>query len=296
MHPRLPPEGTLTAPLLPDVLLERYAESLVPTEYGVFRVVVFREREDPMVEHLALVYGDIQNGQDILTRAHSECWTGEVLHSLKCDCREQLDLALRLVVSSGAGVVLYLRQEGRGIGLGNKIRAYALQAEGADTVDANRLLGFPDDLRTWHGAAAMLRSLGVQSIALMTNNPAKVAGLTAEGIAITRRVPVSITLNRHNLGYLQTKQDRMGHELPQETLQVDTNGTYPRRPLRVEAITRRLRGNVPSAVSPAQATSWREEPGAPARQPPPYGDSPGIPPSVTPRSTGGGAPPSETAG
>lgn len=222
----------MTAPPSPNTQLERYAESLVPTEYGPFRVVVFRERTDPLVEHMALVHGDVEGRQDVLTRAHSECWTGEVLHSLKCDCREQLDFALRAVVSAGAGVVLYLRQEGRGIGLGNKIRAYALQAEGADTVDANRLLGFPDDLRTWHGAAAMLRALGVRSVALMTNNPAKVTGLSAEGVAITRRVPVDIVPNRYNTGYLQTKHDRMGHELPEGMLSPSVNdgaSTLPHR-------------------------------------------------------------------
>jgi GTP cyclohydrolase II len=141
-----------------------------------------------------------------------------VLHSLKCDCREQLDRALQAIVAQGTGVVLYLRQEGRGIGLGNKIRAYALQAQGADTVDANRLLGFGDDLRSYSVAAAMLRALGVRSVALLTNNPAKVTGLEADGVVVTRRVPMGVTPNPFNSEYLQTKHHRMGHQLPDDVL------------------------------------------------------------------------------
>jgi len=207
----------------PPPPLDWYAEALVPTEYGEFRVLVFRERPpDPdctPVEHVAIVCGEVAGREEVLTRAHSECWTGEALHSLKCDCREQLDHALRAIAEAGAGVVLYLRQEGRGIGLGNKIRAYALQSQGHDTVDANRLLGFADDLRSYRPAADMLRALGVRSVALLTNNPAKVDGLEANGVRVARRVPVNVPLNAYSREYLRAKQDRMGHDLPDGMLE-----------------------------------------------------------------------------
>jgi len=147
----------------------------------------------------------------VLARVHSECFTGEVLHSLKCDCREQLDQALARIAAAPRGVVVYLRQEGRGIGLGNKIRAYALQQEGADTVDANVRLGFPVDSRRYHVAAEIFDQLGVESIALMTNNPAKVDALRADGVKVAHRVPMSINPNDHNREYLRTKNRRMGH-------------------------------------------------------------------------------------
>lgn len=188
----------------------RYSECSLPTEYGTFRVVAYREEGVP-VEHLAIVKGDVSGGESVLCRVHSECLTGEVLHSLKCDCREQLDLGLRRIAEAGRGVVLYLRQEGRGIGLGDKIRAYALQEQGFDTVDANRELGLGDDLRRYDMAAAMLRDLGVRSIELMTNNPSKVDQLGAEGIVVARRVPHFIEPHALNRGYLQTKARRMGH-------------------------------------------------------------------------------------
>lgn len=191
-------------------VVERYAEANIPTEYGDFRVVVYREDGSPF-EHVAMVKGDVAGKLDVLVRVHSECFTGEVIHSLKCDCREQLDLALRRIAHEGCGAVIYLRQEGRGIGLGNKIRAYALQAKGADTVDANRLLGFPDDMRTYHTAAAMLDDLGVESIALMTNNPAKAKALRADGVRITSRVPMRVPLNAYSKEYIETKRARMGH-------------------------------------------------------------------------------------
>lgn len=190
-------------------VIERYAESFVPTEYGRMRVIVYREPGTPH-EHCALVFGDVAHGQRVLARVHSECFTGEVLHSLKCDCREQLDYALRAIASEGRGLVIYLRQEGRGIGLGNKIRAYALQEQGADTVDANRLLGFGDDLRQYHAASAMLRDLEVRSVRLLTNNPQKVEALRAESINV-ERVPVRIEAGSENEEYLQTKRLRMGH-------------------------------------------------------------------------------------
>src|SRR6266540_1033848 len=191
--------------------LDIYSEAPLPTERGVFRTVVFREREAPHVEHVAMVLGDVAR-EGVLARVHSECLTSEVLGSLKCDCRAQLDRALDLIADAGRGVLVYLRQEGRGIGLGNKIRAYALQAQGGlDTYEANRRLGFPDDLRRYDIAAEMLRLLGVRSVALVTNNPLKLEGLQRAGMPVRRRVALPSPSNPHNIGYLQTKRARTGH-------------------------------------------------------------------------------------
>ncbi len=191
-------------------LLERYSEADVPTERGVLRTVVFREKRNGR-EHVALVVGDVSNSEGVPVRVHSECLTSEVFGSLKCDCKQQLDAALDTLVAAGRGVLVYLRQEGRGIGLGNKIRAYALQNKGRDTYDANRELGFPDDLRKYDLAAEMLRSLGVLSVDLITNNPLKIAGLVEEGIPVRRRIPSRTEHNPHNVDYLRTKRERSGH-------------------------------------------------------------------------------------
>jgi len=190
----------------------RYSEADIPTEYGTFRVVCYREwtTDGQLKEHVAVVNGDVR-GTAVHVRVHSECLTGEVLHSLKCDCREQLDLAMRRIGKEGRGAVLYLRQEGRGIGLGNKIRAYRLQQDGVDTVDANRMLGLPDDSRNFDIAAFMIRDLGMESVVLLTNNPLKVKSLQDEGIEIVRREPVLSDPNEHNVNYLRTKGERMGH-------------------------------------------------------------------------------------
>ncbi len=193
-----------------DLTVKRYAEAQLPTRFGTFGVVVYRELDGDK-EHLAVVAGEVDGAADLLIRVHSECLTGEVLHSLKCDCRDQLDLALERIQTEGRGAVLYLRQEGRGIGLGNKIRAYAKQDEGLDTVDANLALGFEDDQRGYHVAADMLRDLGVRSVAVMTNNPRKVEGLRKHGIEVTRREPHEVEAHEHNRDYLKTKQDRLGH-------------------------------------------------------------------------------------
>jgi GTP cyclohydrolase II len=207
--------------------LHRYAEADLPTEYGMFRVVVYREENTPH-EHCAIVKGDIAGKTDVLARVHSECLTGEVLHSLKCDCREQLDLALRRIAEAKQGVVLYLRQEGRGIGLGNKIRAYALQSQGVDTVDANTQLGFEPDERRYEIASLMLEDLGARSIVLMTNNPDKVEALRADGMKVARRVDHHVEPNEWNRGYLLTKRLRMGHQLTHLDAEVEVE------PARVE--------------------------------------------------------------
>ena len=190
-------------------LVEKYSEAPLPTARGMFRAVVFREGRSG-AEHVAMVLGDI-SGDGVPVRVHSECLTSEVLGSLKCDCRAQLDRALDRIAELGRGVLLYLRQEGRGIGLGNKIRAYALQAEGHDTYEANRMLGFPDDLRRYDVAADMLRLLGVRSVDLITNNPLKIAGLVDSGIAVRRRIHLPSPMNPHNVGYLRVKRERSGH-------------------------------------------------------------------------------------
>jgi GTP cyclohydrolase II len=189
--------------------IQIYGEAPLPTHRGSFRAVVFRE-EGTGVEHVAMVMGDVR-GEAVAVRVHSECLTSEVLGSLKCDCKAQLDRALDLIAERGRGVLLYLRQEGRGIGLGNKIRAYALQAQGHDTYEANRLLGFPDDLRRYDIAADMLRLLGVRSIDLVTNNPLKLAGLAEAGVKVRARVQLPSPSNPHSVGYLRTKRERTGH-------------------------------------------------------------------------------------
>jgi GTP cyclohydrolase II len=189
--------------------VERAAATTLPTRYGEFLMHVYLDAGGH--EHVALTVGVVDDGAPVATRIHSECLTGDVFGSHRCDCGEQLELALLQLQAEGRGVLLYLRQEGRGIGLTNKIRAYALQEGGLDTVDANRALGFPDDLREYGVAAAMLHDLGVRAVALITNNPLKIAGLEAYGIAVTARTPVHVTPNRHNQPYIAAKRARMGH-------------------------------------------------------------------------------------
>lgn len=200
----------------PGKTVSRYSEAAVPTHHGTLTVVVYREegRRAEEREHVAIVAGPmtaLAGGEPVLARVHSECWTGETLGSLKCDCREQLDRALAAIEKAGRGVVVYLRQEGRGIGLGNKIKAYALQNAGADTVEANEQLGFAADLRSYELAADILRDLGVASVALMTNNPDKCAGLEKAGIKVARRVPHWGGPNEHNRDYLEVKRTKLGH-------------------------------------------------------------------------------------
>lgn len=188
------------------------ASSLLPTRFGSFTIYGF-EDPDTGKEHIALVMGDVADGAPVLMRVHSECLTGDGFGSLRCDCGPQLDAAMQKVAGAGRGVILYLRQEGRGIGLLNKIRAYQLQDNGADTVEANEQLGFAPDLREYSMCEDMLAHLKVKSVRLMTNNPRKVAALEAHGIEVLERVPLMTGRNPHNEHYLDTKQDKMGHML-----------------------------------------------------------------------------------
>jgi GTP cyclohydrolase II len=192
------------------------------TRFGDFRIVAFWNNRDAK-EHVALVHGDVIGAERVATRLHSECLTGDALGSLRCDCRDQLETALQRLGGMERGVLLYLRQEGRGIGLLNKVRAYALQEQGLDTVDANLALGFRDDERDYAVGAHMLASLGVGSVALMTNNPAKMRQLQEHGIVVTQRLPHVVPPNAHNQAYLRTKALRSGHfmtidapELPEQ--------------------------------------------------------------------------------
>jgi 3,4-dihydroxy 2-butanone 4-phosphate synthase/GTP cyclohydrolase II len=186
----------------------RYSEASLPTEHGEFRIAVYRIGDE---EAVALWRGEVAGKSGVLARVHSECFTGEVLGSLRCDCRGQLELALARIASQGEGVVVYLRQEGRGIGLGNKVKAYALQDAGRDTVDANLELGFAADERSYEIAAAILRDLGVTSVRLMTNNPAKVEGLSRAGLTVDSHVSHWADSSEASLPYLETKRSKMGH-------------------------------------------------------------------------------------
>ncbi|WP_216216424.1 bifunctional 3,4-dihydroxy-2-butanone-4-phosphate synthase/GTP cyclohydrolase II [Amycolatopsis aidingensis] len=195
--------------------VERVAEARIPLAAGTFRAVGYDSLLDG-IEHIAFVYGDIGDGENILVRVHSECLTGDVFGSLRCDCGPQLEAALQAVAAEGRGIVLYIRgHEGRGIGLLHKLQAYQLQDDGADTVDANLALGVPADARDYGTGAQILCDLGVRSMRLLTNNPAKRVGLEGYGLRIAGRVPLPISPNPENLRYLQTKRDRMGHELAQ---------------------------------------------------------------------------------
>jgi GTP cyclohydrolase II len=205
-------ENSDPATASPTIEVDVAGTAALPSRFGDFRVFVFSNNHDDK-EHLAMVHNDVLGADDVVTRVHSECLTGDVLGSLRCDCRDQLERSLRHIGSLPRGIVLYMRQEGRGIGLTNKIRAYGLQERGLDTVEANLALGFADDLRQYGVAAAMLRRLGVCSIRLMTNNPDKVQKLEREGVLVHERIPLAIEPNLHNHRYLFTKARRSGHLL-----------------------------------------------------------------------------------
>ncbi|MFC9626517.1 bifunctional 3,4-dihydroxy-2-butanone-4-phosphate synthase/GTP cyclohydrolase II [Streptomyces sp. NPDC056930] len=194
--------------------VRREAEVRLPTSFGAFTAYGYRSTADG-VEHVALVHGDIGDGDDVLTRIHSECLTGDIFQSQRCDCGPQLHASMRRITEEGRGVVIYLRgHEGRGIGLLSKLRAYELQERGIDTLDANLELGLPADARDYAAGAQILKDLGVHSLRLMTNNPDKTAAVLRHGLAVTGREPMPVQAGEHNLRYLRTKRDRMGHDLP----------------------------------------------------------------------------------
>ena len=195
-----------------ESLVKRVANAKLPTDFGVFRVYAFENQVDRHT-HIALVCGEIGNGKDILVRVHSQCLTGDVFHSARCDCGAQLEVAMERIAAEGRGILLYLRQEGRGIGLANKLRAYELQDEGFDTVEANERLGFPADRREYGVSVRMLVDLGVHSVRLLSNNPRKLAGVTGDGLSMSERIPLEIPASEFTRRYLKTKKDKLGHEL-----------------------------------------------------------------------------------
>jgi 3,4-dihydroxy 2-butanone 4-phosphate synthase/GTP cyclohydrolase II len=203
-----------------EQLVERALSVRMPTEYGEFRAVVFRETLTGK-NHIALVKGEVEGAENVLVRVHSECLTGDVFHSLRCDCGEQLDLALRRIAAEDQGVLLYMAQEGRGIGLLNKLKAYELQEQGLDTVEANLRLGFPADARDWGIGNQILVELGLSTIRILTNNPRKISGLEGFGLEVVEQVPIEIPPNDENRRYLSAKRDKLGHRLHHQGLRLD---------------------------------------------------------------------------
>ena len=211
-----------------DKLIERVVEAQLPTTFGDFSVVGFRSLVDEK-HHVAMVKGEVDGQNDVLVRVHSECLTGDVFHSLRCDCGQQLEDALARIEQEGRGVLLYLAQEGRGIGLLNKLRAYKLQEEGRDTVDANLELGLPADLRDYGIGAQILVDLGLSSIRLLTNNPKKIVGLEGYGLRVTDQVPIEHQANSHNEAYLRAKKEKLGHLLHHQGLALDEQMIHEER-------------------------------------------------------------------
>jgi len=203
-----------------DKLVERVVATRLPTAFGEFEAIGYRSLVDDK-HHVALVKGEVSGQPDVLVRVHSECLTGDVFHSLRCDCGEQLESALSMIEREGQGVLLYLSQEGRGIGLLNKLRAYRLQEDGLDTVEANERLGLPADLRDYGIGAQILVDLGLSSIRILTNNPKKIRGLEGYGLSVSAQIPIEHAPNEHNEAYLRTKAERMGHTLHHQGLNLD---------------------------------------------------------------------------
>lgn len=195
-----------------ETLIERAADVDLPTRYGDFRAISYKSKITNE-NHLALVKGAIDDGEPVLVRVHSECLTGDVFGSLRCDCGEQLDIAMRRIADEGRGVLLYMRQEGRGIGLYNKMKAYSLQDQGLDTVEANQALGFDADLRDYGTGAEILVDLGIKKLRLLTNNPQKISGLEGFGLELVERIPIQPVCNARNMKYMKTKKEKMGHML-----------------------------------------------------------------------------------
>ena len=205
-----------------EKLVERMSSVALPTAYGVFRAVAFRETLTGK-HHVALVCGEVAGEEDVLVRVHSECLTGDVFHSLRCDCGEQLEVALAQIAAEGRGVLLYMAQEGRGIGLLNKLRAYELQEQGRDTVEANLELGFPADSRDYGIGYQILADLGLSTIRLLTNNPRKLESAVSFGLTVTEQVPIEVPPNTQNVRYLQTKRAKLGHRLHHQDLRFETD-------------------------------------------------------------------------
>ncbi|HEX3172703.1 MAG TPA: bifunctional 3,4-dihydroxy-2-butanone-4-phosphate synthase/GTP cyclohydrolase II [Solirubrobacterales bacterium] len=203
-----------------EKLVERVVATALPTAFGDFSAVGYRSLVDDK-HHVAMVKGDVDGAEDVLVRVHSECLTGDVFHSMRCDCGDQLEAALAMIEREGRGVLLYLSQEGRGIGLLNKLKAYKLQEEGADTVEANLRLGLPADLRDYGIGAQILVDLGLTSIRILTNNPKKIHGLEGYGLSVAEQVPIEAVPNAHNESYLRAKRDKMGHSLHHQGLALD---------------------------------------------------------------------------
>jgi 3,4-dihydroxy 2-butanone 4-phosphate synthase / GTP cyclohydrolase II len=203
-----------------EKLVERVVDTKLPTAFGDFVAVGYRSLVDNK-HHVALVKGEVKGESDVLVRVHSECLTGDVFHSLRCDCGEQLESALAMIESEGRGVLLYLSQEGRGIGLLNKLKAYKLQEQGLDTVDANLRLGLPADLRDYGIGAQILVDLGLSSIRILTNNPKKISGLAGYGLSVADQIPIQHAPNPHNEAYLRAKKERLGHTLHHQGLALD---------------------------------------------------------------------------
>jgi 3,4-dihydroxy 2-butanone 4-phosphate synthase / GTP cyclohydrolase II len=211
-----------------DRLIERVVATRLPTAFGDFEAIGYRSLVDDK-HHVALVKGSVDGARDVLVRVHSECLTGDVFHSLRCDCGEQLTAALGMIEREGCGVLLYLSQEGRGIGLLNKLRAYRLQEDGLDTVEANERLGLPADLRDYGIGAQILGDLGLSSIRILTNNPKKIRGLEGYGLSVSGQIPIEPSPNEHNASYLRTKAQRMGHTLHHQGLNLDAELLHSER-------------------------------------------------------------------
>ncbi len=211
-----------------DRLVERVVKTTLPTTFGDFTVVGYRSLIDDK-HHVALVKGEVDGAKDVIVRVHSECLTGDVFHSLRCDCGDQLNAALTMIESEGQGVLLYLAQEGRGIGLLNKLKAYKLQEEGYDTVDANLKLGLPADLRDYGIGAQILVDLGLSSIRILTNNPKKIHGMEGYGLSVSEQLAIEPVINEHNAEYLETKRLRMGHTIHHQGLNLDAEMIHAER-------------------------------------------------------------------